>query len=157
MGTKMISHTYQIRVNYSDTDKMGFVHHSNYAKIYENARWETLREIGGPYSEIEELGVFMPVIDMDFRFIKPAYYDDLLTVTTIISELPKSRIKFEFELKNEMEEIINISNLSCAFIDSETSKVLRPPHILIEKLEKELNEGDSDEPADEEEAQEEKE
>ena len=132
----MISHTYKIRINYSDTDKMGFVHHSNYARIYENARWELLREIGIPYSKIEENGIFMPVIDMDFRFIKPAYFDDLLTVTTTILELPTSRIKFEFELKNEEGEIINTSNLSCAFIDSKTSKVLRPPSILLEKLEK---------------------
>ena len=138
VATKMISHTYQIRINYSDTDKMGFVHHSNYAKIYENARWETLREIGIPYSAIEEQGVFMPVIDMSFKFKKPAYYDDILTVTTKITEIPRSRIKFEFELKNEDGKVINTANLSCAFIDSETSKVLRPPNILMEVLEKEL-------------------
>jgi len=134
--SKMISHTYQIRINYSDTDKMGFVHHSNYAKIYENARWETLREIGIPYSVIEEQGIFMPVIDMSFKFIKPAYYDDILTVTTKITEIPRSRIKFEFELKNDVGKIINVANLSCAFIDSKTSKVLRPPSVLVEILEK---------------------
>ncbi len=130
----MISHSYKIRINYSDTDKMGFVHHSNYARIYENARWELLREIGIPYSKIEELGIFMPVVDMSFKFIKPAFYDDVLTVTTTILEFPTSRIKFKFELKNEVGEIINVAKLTCAFIDSITSKPQRPPKILLEKL-----------------------
>jgi|LGVE01.1.fsa_nt_gb acyl-CoA thioester hydrolase len=130
----MLSYSYKIRVNYSDTDKMGFVHHSNYAKIYENARWETLRHFGIPYSEIESQGIFMPVINMDFKFIKPAYYDDVLTVVTRISELPSVKMNFAFELHNSSGKIINTATLSCAFIDSETSKVLRPPKILIDKL-----------------------
>jgi len=113
---------------------MGFVHHSNYAKIYENARWETLREIGIPYSDIELQGIFMPVIDMDFKFIKPAFYDNILTVTTCISELPQSRIKFKFELTNNLGEIINTANLSCAFIDSKTLKPKRVPQNLLEKI-----------------------
>ena len=135
----MVSHTYKFRVNYSDTDKMGFVHHSNYVKFYENARWEILRHLGIPYSDIESSGIFMPVIDMSFRFIKSAYYDELLTVTTTISEIPKSRIKFEFELKNEAGEIINTANLSCAFTNSKTSKPTRVPKILLEKLEQKLS------------------
>ena len=135
----MITHTYQIRINYSDTDKMGFVHHSNYVKIYENARWEMLRELGIPYSEIEAQGIFMPVIYMDFKFIKSAFYDDVLTVTTTISELPTSRIKFKFELKNEIGELINTANLSCAFIDSKTSRVKRVPQKLHGILEDKLS------------------
>lgn len=130
----MFSHSYKIRIKYSDTDKMGFAHHSSYVKIYEDARWELLREIGIPYSKIEELGFFMPVIEMDFKFLKPAYYDELLTVTTTISELPKSRINFVFELKNELGETINTANLSCAFTDSKTSKPQRPPKVLIDML-----------------------
>ena len=130
----MISHSYKIRINYSDTDKMGFVHHSNYARIYENARWELLREIGIPYSKIEELGIFMPVVDMSFKFIKPAFYDDVLTVVAHIVEEPTSKIKFEFVLINTNSEKINTAKLTCAFIDSITSKPQRPPKILLEKL-----------------------
>ena len=135
----MISHSYQIRVNYSDTDKMGFMHHSNYVKIYENARWETLRHIGIPYSDIEVQGIFMPVVSMDFKFLKPTFYDEELTVTTIISEIPKSKINFIFELRNNQNQIVNRANLSCAFINSVTNKALRPPTKLIEKISKLLS------------------
>lgn len=135
----MISHSYRIRINYSDTDKMGFVHHSNYAKIYENARWELLREIGVAYSEIELSGIYMPVIEMSFKFKKPAYYDDELTVVAKIVEAPTSRIKFEFALINTKGETINTAKLSCAFIDSESSKILRAPKILVSKIESELS------------------
>lgn len=131
----MISHSYKIRINYSDTDKMGFVHHSNYAKIYENARWELLRTIGIAYSEIESSGIYMPVIDMSFKFKKPAYYDDELTVVAKIIEIPRSRIKFEFALINTKGETINTAKLSCAFIDSISSKVLRAPENLLAKIE----------------------
>jgi len=135
----MISHSYSIRINYSDTDKMGFVHHSNYARIYENARWELLRKLGVPYSKIESLGIFMPVIDMDFKFVKPAFYDEELTVNVRINGVPTSRIKFEFELINKNNDTINTANLRCAFIDSKTHKAVRVPRILQSKIESNLS------------------
>jgi acyl-CoA thioester hydrolase len=79
----MIRHETRIWVNYSDTDQMGFVHHSNYVKYYENARWDAFRCLGLPYSKIEEADVLMPVIEMDLKFLKPAFYDDELVIKNL--------------------------------------------------------------------------
>jgi acyl-CoA thioester hydrolase len=130
----MILYETTIRVNYSDTDQMGFVHHSNYAKFYENARWEALNDIGLNYKEIEEKGIYMPVISMNFDFIRPAFFDDLLTVKTMIHEIPRARIKFECELFNQSGVLINKAEITLAFIRKETLKPCLPPEYFTKKL-----------------------
>ena len=67
-----------VRVRYAETDKMGFLYHGNYAQYYEVGRVEMIRSIGLSYRDLEEkVGVGMPVMMMDTRFVRPAYYDDL--------------------------------------------------------------------------------
>jgi acyl-CoA thioester hydrolase len=134
----MIEHETIFRVGYVDTDQMGFVHHSNYAKIYEAARWEAMREIGLPYKEIEDKGIYMPVISMKFDFIKPAFYDDVLTVKTIIRELPRARMKFEYEIYNQNGDLINKAQITLAFVVKKTLKPCIPPEYFLKSLQKHL-------------------
>ena len=68
------------RVKYSDTDQMGFMHHSNYLKFFENARISWLRELGVSYKKMEEDGVVMPVVSSYLKHIKPSFFDDQLCV-----------------------------------------------------------------------------
>src|SRR5665647_2938227 len=103
----MITHNYKFRVTYPDTDKMGTMHHANYVKYYEAARWELLRSIGVPYNSIEEAGVMCPVTKMNFKFIKPTRYDELLTVKTTLTALKGVRAWFTYHLYNEQNELIN--------------------------------------------------
>ena len=86
----MISHQCKIRVLYPDTDKMGYVHHSNYARYCEKARWELLRELGITYKEIEDSGIMLPVVGMSFKYLKPAVYDELLRIETELKEIKTS-------------------------------------------------------------------
>ena len=76
------------RIRYSETDQMGVVYHGHYAQFYEIGRTEAIRQIGYTYKDIEAMGVIMPVIDIHSRFLRPAKYDDLITVKTILKELP---------------------------------------------------------------------
>ena len=112
----MITYEYKFRVAYSDTDRMGTVHHSNYAKYYEQARWELLRNIGVPYQTIEDAGIMCPVISMKFKFIKTTKYDELLTVKTILTAIKGVRIWFTYELYNEKNELINETKTELAFV-----------------------------------------
>ena len=75
------------RVSYSDTDQMGFMHHSNYLKYYETARWQLFKSIGIPYPEIEKEGIILPVINASLKFIKPAFYDQEIIINTRIKSL----------------------------------------------------------------------
>ncbi len=113
----MIEHAYTFRVMYPDTDQMGTVHHANYAKYYETARWELFRELGLSYRQVEESGYLLPVIRMNFRFIKTIHYDDLLTVKTTLRAIKGVRIWFTYKLYNTDNELINEAETELAFVD----------------------------------------
>lgn len=127
----------KIRVLYSDTDQMGCVHHSNYLKYYETARWELFRQLGIPYREIEKKGILLPVINVTMKFIKPAFYDQELMIETKIQSWKGARIGFSYRLLNEAEELINEAEISLAFVNKKSGKPCYPPAYIAEKIEEE--------------------
>src|SRR5678809_1279676 len=84
----MFSSQTKVRVRYAETDQMGIVYHSNFFLYYEVARAESIRQLGYTYADMEKIGVIMPVVEVHSRFLRPALYDDLLTIKTILKELP---------------------------------------------------------------------
>src|SRR6516164_9092358 len=92
----------QIRVRYAETDQMNVVYYGNYAQYFEVARAESIRNLGYTYKELESVGIIMPVVEMQTKFLRPAHYDDLLTIKTILRELPvEHKIQFEHEVYNQ--------------------------------------------------------
>ncbi|MDD4920950.1 MAG: thioesterase family protein [Bacteroidales bacterium] len=131
----MIEHKYTFRVMYPDTDQMGTVHHSNYAKYYETARWELFRSIGISYQSIEESGFLLPVIKMNFKFLKTTHYDELLTVKTTLKAIKGVRIWFSYQLSNEQNEMINEAETELAFVNRENWKPCIPPEFVLIAIE----------------------
>lgn len=131
----MIQSKTNYKVNYSETDKMGFVHHSNYVKYYENARWELFREMGFTYAQVEQLGVLMPVVGMEFSFLKPLYYDETFTVVTILKEISSVRIVFHYKIFNSNGECVNKAKVTTAFVQEKNLKPCKPPTELIKYFE----------------------
>jgi len=129
----MYSAKTQVRVRYAETDKMCYVYYGNYAMYYEVARVEALRKIGFVYRDLEDMGILMPVIESNIRYLKPALYDELLTIKVTISHLPSVKIIFTYEITNEGEELINTGETTLVFIDAKTSRPTRMPDVL-EKL-----------------------
>ena len=130
----MYNHQVDIRIRYAHTDQMGYCYYGNYAQFYEIGRVEALRNLGLSYKKIEESGILLPVIDFNIKYINPAYYDDLITVNTIIKELPSARIKFEYEIFNESGEKLNFGATTLVFINKKTNRPTKCPLELIEKL-----------------------
>ena len=130
----MYNHQVDIRIRYAHTDQMGYCYYGNYAQFYEIGRVEALRNLGLSYKKIEESGILLPVIDLYIKYINPAYYDDLITVNTIIKELPSARIKFEYEIFNESGEKLNFGTTTLVFINKKTNRPTKCPLELIEKL-----------------------
>lgn len=122
----MIVHEIQVRVRYAETDQMGYVYYGNYATYFEVARVETFRAIGFSYKEMEEAGVMMPVLEYKTKYIKPAFYDDLLTIKVIIKEKPSIRIRFEYEVYNEAGVLLNVSETTLVFVNKNTGKPASP-------------------------------
>ncbi|SDF79073.1 acyl-CoA thioester hydrolase [Pedobacter terrae] len=130
----MFSHSTKIRVRYGETDQMGYMYYGNYAQYYEVGRVEMLRSLGMSYSSMEADGIMMPVLELKCKYIKPALYDQEITVKTIIKTLPGVRIFFEYELYNEKEELINIGSTTLVFVDMKKNKPTNPPENFMEKL-----------------------
>src|ERR1700754_139316 len=100
----MFSSETQIRVRYVETDQMGVVYHGNYFPYFESARAESIRQLGFTYADMERMGVIMPVVDVHCRYLRPARYDELLTIRTIVRELPlHHKIEFHHEVYNEQK------------------------------------------------------
>ncbi|WP_316825138.1 thioesterase family protein [Pedobacter miscanthi] len=130
----MYSHSTKIRVRYGETDQMGYMYYGNYAQYYEVGRVEMLRSLGMSYSSMEADGIMMPVLELKCKYIKPALYDQEITVKTTIKTLPGIRIFFEYELYNENEELINIGATTLVFVDMKKNKPTNPPENFMEKL-----------------------
>ena len=90
----------EVRVRYGETDQMGYCYYGNYAQYFEVGRVEALRDFGMSYREMENDGFMLPVLDFQVRYLAPAYYDDLLTITTKIVLLKGPRLYFEYEINN---------------------------------------------------------
>jgi len=130
----MVTGKTYFRVSYSDTDQMGFMHHSNYFRYYETARWELFRSLGIAYHEIEEEDVILPVINASVKFIKPAFYDQEITVTTLIRSFKGARIVFSYQALNETGEIINEAQITVACVKKSTNKACFPPKRISDTL-----------------------
>ena len=130
----MITNIIQFRVRYGETDQMSFVYHGNYAEYFEMGRIEWLRKLGISYKNMEESGIMLPVISLNTNYIKPAKYDNLLTLKTTLANKPLVKIKFEFEIHNENNELLTTANASLAFINSVTKRPIRAPEYLLKKL-----------------------
>lgn len=124
------------RVRYSETDQMGVVYHGNYAQYFEMGRVEWLRQWGTSYKEMEKNGIMLPVISLHVDFKKPAVYDDLITVKTILRKTPSVRIEFDFEIRNEAGDLLVIANTVLVFMDMNKRRPVKCPKYLLETMAK---------------------
>ena len=125
----------QLRVRYSETDQMGVVYHSNYFPWFETARAESIRQLGFTYADMEKLGIIMPVIEVQCRYLRPAIYDDLLTIKVILRELPvHHKIEFHHEVFNEKSELLATGKIILYFMESKSMKRTTMPEQLLLKL-----------------------
>ena len=122
-------------MHYALTDQMGVVYYGNYAQFYEIGRTEAIRQLGYTYKDIEAMGIIMPVVEMNSKFLRPAKYDDLITVKTTLRELPTGHaINFFFEIFNNDDKLLNAGNVILYFMEAVTMKRAKMPAELEEKL-----------------------
>ena len=125
----------KIRVRYAETDQMGAMYHGDYAPFLEEARTEWLRKLGLTYKWMEENNVFLPVIQLHIDYKTPAYYDEVLSITTKLKKIPTFRIEFDYEIHNETEALVATASVTLVFLNGDTKKPMKAPQYLLEKLE----------------------
>jgi acyl-CoA thioester hydrolase len=125
---------FQVRVRYAETDQMAVVYHGNYAQYFEMGRVEWLRNMGISYNWMEDNGVMLPVVSLTMNYKKPARYDDLLTVKTILKSQTSVKIEFDYEIYNEENELLTTGYSMLVFVNMKTGRPMLPPTYVLEKI-----------------------
>ncbi len=133
----MYTHLIQLRVRYAETDRMGYLYYGRHAEYLEVGRVECMRSLGMSYREVEDMHrTLMPVISLNIRYLRPLYYDDLVTVETAIHELPVRNIIFESKLINPEGKLSASGKVILCFVDARTMKRTSAPPWMTEPLKK---------------------
>jgi acyl-CoA thioester hydrolase len=122
----------QVTVRYAETDMMGIVYHANYLPWFEVARTQLLREHGFPYRQLEADGYRLPVLEVSAKYLRPALYDDTLTIVATIRERPLLRIRIDYEIFRE-EELLVTGHSVHAFCDLK-GRPTRPPAAFVARM-----------------------
>ncbi|MCB0546454.1 MAG: acyl-CoA thioesterase [Phaeodactylibacter sp.] len=131
----MYTHEFKKRVRYGETDQMGYLYYGNYAQYYEIGRVELIRSLGLTYKALEaEHGIIMPVMSMNIRYVRPALYDELISIRTTLRKLPGQFIVFHMELFNEAGKLINGGTVKLCFVEIASQRTIPAPDFLVEKL-----------------------
>ena len=130
----MKDYEFSLRVRYAETDQMGVVYHGNYAQYFEMGRVEWLRNLGISYKWMEENGVMLPVVSLQMNYKKPARYDDLLRVKTILKSQTSVKIEFDYEIYNEQNDLLTTGYSMLVFVDMKTGRPMVPPSYVTEKI-----------------------
>ena len=128
----MIQTRAQVTVRYAETDMMGIVYHANYLPWFEVARTQLLREQGFPYRQLEADGYRVPVLEVAAQFLRPALYDDIVTIVATSREKPLLRIRIEYEVFRG-EELLATGHSAHAFCDTK-GQPTRPPAVFVAKM-----------------------
>jgi acyl-CoA thioester hydrolase len=114
---------------------MGYLYYGQYPQLYEIGRVEAMRSLGLPYKRLEEeYRIMMPVVHVESRYLLPALYDDLLTIRTILRELPSKMVTFDNEIYNEAGLCLHRATVKLFFIDMQTSHRVSCPQEMIDAL-----------------------
>jgi acyl-CoA thioester hydrolase len=121
-----------VTVRYAETDMMGIVYHGSYLPWFEIGRTTLLKEIGLPYRQLETDGFRLPVLEVTAKYLRPAVYDDTLTIVTTMREKPLLRIRLEYEVLRG-DELLATGQTLHAFVDL-SGKPVRPPAGMVAKM-----------------------
>jgi acyl-CoA thioester hydrolase len=124
-------HSYQLRVRYGETDRMGYCYYGNYAEFLEVGRVEAIRSKGITYKKLEDDGIMLPVSEFQIKYLAPAKYDDLLNIVTCISHLKGSRLYFTYEIFNQENKKLVEAATTLVFVKADTMKPTMAPELFL--------------------------
>jgi acyl-CoA thioester hydrolase len=131
----MFIHETEKRVRYGETDQMGYLYYGNYCLLYEIGRAEAIRSLGISYKVLEdEYKIMMPVLNVESRFLTPIKYDELITIKTILEELPSKMIHFKHEIYDQSGTLCHKGEVKLFFIEMTQNKRVSAPEYLIDKI-----------------------
>jgi acyl-CoA thioester hydrolase len=105
-----VRHNISFRVYYEDTDAGGVVYHARYLGLAERARTEAIRGLGQPVSALlDDFGLAFVVRQATIDYRRPLRLDDVVTVTTRLTELGSASCR--------LEQTFLLGEVGCAALD----------------------------------------
>lgn len=120
-----IMHSKDVRVTYSQTDRMGFVYYANYLVWFEIGRTELLRDLNVTYKDIEDNGILLPVVKSECSYKSPAKYDDVITIQTKISEISKIGLTFSYTIIRPKDNKLIADGITKHIFVNKDGKILK--------------------------------
>jgi len=139
----MISHDTQYRVCYADVDRMGYVYHGHYLRLFEIGRNEMLRALYGSYADLEDRGYMLPCRNAEIEYIRPARFDEMLTIRSLVDETPRLRFRIRTEIYDTTGTLLTRGRITLVFADTRTGRPRRAPADLVSRMRKHLEGADS--------------
>ncbi|MCH5322633.1 MAG: acyl-CoA thioesterase [Helicobacter sp.] len=129
----MLKRSYNFRAEFFDVDSMGVVWHGNYVKYTEMARCRLLDELGCNYIKMKQKKFALPIVKMDFKFIKPIYFNDEIRIEIVLLDC-NTFLKFSYQIFNSNEELLCKANTSQVAVSLQGETLYEIPKILKEIL-----------------------
>ena len=130
----MYSFETKIRVRYGETDQMSFAYYGVYAQYYEVGRVELLRSLDIPYTELEELGFYLPVVALKINYKKHAFYDEELLIRTTIYKISSRKVIFNYKTLNSKGDLLNTGEVVLMCVNKLTGNSCSMPRVLLDRL-----------------------
>lgn len=129
-----ITNVTSYRVIYGDTDQMGVVYYANYLRWFEKGRSEFLRQIGLPYSMIEQQGYHFPVVEVSCRYAQSARYDDDIRIETELMEVGRAALSFSYRILRETDGCLLATGMTRHASIDNAGRITRIPKIFLDAV-----------------------
>ncbi len=136
---QVVRHVSQVRVRYADTDKMGIVYNGEYLMYFEIARTEMLRSMGLPYTTLEADGILLPVLEAHVEYLRPAFYDDVLSLEASYTPSNGATIRIEYVIMRDGVTLATGYSRH-SFVNAATWRPVRPPELFTNAVRRALQE-----------------
>ncbi len=111
---------YEKKINYYETDMMGVVHHSNYARYLEECRVAMLEHYGMPLEMFDEMGYIIPVLDLYGEFKESVRFGEKIKIVPKLYKVTPVKFYFSYVIYDEtMTKVKHIAKSSHCFIDKD--------------------------------------
>jgi len=132
----VIAHKHRVKVYYKDIDQMGIVYYTRYLEFFEQARTELLSMIGLDVTTIENSGTFIPVVVSHCEYKKGAQFEDELIVISQIDEIPKSRLRINYIIKDFISDEFYVEGYTIHAFIKNGGLPVRVPDLILKKIKK---------------------
>ncbi|BFM06642.1 acyl-CoA thioesterase [Halioxenophilus aromaticivorans] len=128
----------EIDIPFYDVDTYRVVWHGNYPKYFEVSRCKLLEQLGIPYSTLETLGFFYPVVAMEVKYLKPLHFTQRIVVRASLREY-RNKLDIRYIIRDyQSQEVITKGHTDQVAVSPEGDIQYEAPEQVVQLVEQAL-------------------